>query len=594
VEKMAVVELRGRHSSSYSEFTVLNYLPFAVLVFDFSNRLIFYNKQADNLFKLKEFSEEEFYKFRVDFGSTLAYIQLSHGNGKPRYGLHFMFNDQKYVYDLIPASINGQDYKMVIIKNSEKMPQIAREVEALREENRILKKIIDSSYDGIYITDGEGKTLYFNEAFIRISGFKREEAVGEKVQDLVNRGYLPKSCAAEVIRQRKSISMTIDYPNGTEGMLSGSPVFDENGNIIRTVLNVRDMSELNRLNEELKKAEKLTAGYRQQLKEVQMEYQQKSNIIYQSKAMVGVLDLASKAAHVDSPVLILGESGCGKDVIAKFIHNIGERAESGSLVKINCGAIPETLLESELFGYEPGAFTGARSKGKVGLFELADGGTFFLDEIGDMPLNLQVKLLDVLQEGVIHRIGGTKPIPVDVRIIAATNKDLQKMVSEGKFRLDLFYRLNVISINIPPLRERKEDILPLISKFLKDFNKKYNTKKRFSHQAIEQLLNYDWPGNIRELRNVVERLVVTTEGKEITEADLPREIRAPLIEDYLPIDVLQNQQPLANLPLKHLVEEAEKKYISTVLDQSKTLKEAAGILGIDISTLVRKKQKYKI
>ncbi|HHV71087.1 MAG TPA: sigma 54-interacting transcriptional regulator, partial [Clostridia bacterium] len=331
-------------------FSCLEYFSIPVLVLDKSNDLVFYNKEADNLFSLKKRDEKDYNEFKKSVSSTVSYTEISNEVQEPRYGNMFSYKENNYVYDLIPLIVKNEvKYKVVFIRNQTSINQSEKTIYYLQRENYILRKIIDSSYDGIYITDGEGKTLYFNDAFIRISGFKREEALGVKVQDLVARGYLPKSCAAEVIKQRKSVSMTIDYPNGTEGMLSGSPVFDENGNLVRTILNVRDMSELNRLNEELKNAYALTASYRQQLKEVQLEYQQKCNIVYKSKAMANIIDLATKAASVDSPVLILGESGCGKDVIAKFIHNIGERSKKGDLIKINCGAIPETLLESELF-----------------------------------------------------------------------------------------------------------------------------------------------------------------------------------------------------------------------------------------------------
>lgn len=573
------------------DFSIYDYLPFAILVLNIQNKIIFYNQESDLILKLSTCSEYEFKKLEFTFNSSLNSL----GQDKLCSEHKISFNNQTYTYNVFPVyERNLLKYKIIILFENQLCENFCKELNlSLTRENNVLKKIIDSSYDGIYITDGDGKTLYFNDAFIRISGFKREEALGKKVQDLVAQGYLPKSCSWEVIKQRKAVSMTIDYPNGIEGMLSGNPVFDENGNLIRTILNVRDMSELNRLNEELKNATSLTASYKQQLKEVQLEFQKNNDIIYKSEAMKNVINLALKVSTIDAPVLILGESGCGKDVIAKFIHDIGDRFKKGNFLKINCGAIPETLLESELFGYEKGAFTGAINKGKFGLLELAHHGTFFLDEIGDLPLNLQVKLLDVLQEKKIKRLGGTKYIPVDVRIIAATNKNLEQMIEQGKFRLDLFYRLNVIQIRIPPLRERSEDIVPLIKHFLEKINKKYKTKKVLSPQSLERLLNYNWPGNVRELYNVLERSVVTTEGKQITLEEFPVNNRNAHDKNTNNLSLPSNKC-FENLKLKQFTDLMEKQYIAETLQKTKTLKEAAYFLGIDISTLVRKKQKYGI
>jgi PAS domain S-box-containing protein len=575
-------------------FSCFNYVPLAVLILDDFNHLLFYNQEAKNLLTLEDCTEESLKKFESVLGCSVCYMEISADSQRPRFGNNFKYKEKSYIYDLLPVIIGEKvKYKIVVFRDPSYPHRPEKDIRYLTRENYILRKIIDSSYDGIYITDHTGKTLYFNDAFMRISGFKREETIGKRVQDLVASNYLPKSCAAEVIKQRKTVSMTIDYYSGVEGMLSGSPVFDEDGKLIRTILNVRDMTDLNRLNKELKNATALTASYRQQLREVQLEYQRNCNVVSRSKTMRNIIDLAIKTSSVDSPVLILGESGVGKDVVAKFIHNIGERAKKGDLIKINCGAIPETLLESELFGYEPGAFTGAKDKGKVGLFELADGGTFFLDEIGDLPLNLQVKLLDVLQEGSIYRIGGTKPIPVNARIIAATNKNLEQMIKQGKFRLDLFYRLNVISMTIPPLRERKEDIVALVEQFLDSLNQKYNSKKFLSPQALDRILQYDWPGNIRELRNIIERLVVTSEDSQITVADLPEPLRGSGREGKGRNSWL-GEGDLDDLSLKEFMEKMEALYLKKALDSYGNLKDTARALRVDISTVVRKKRRYNI
>jgi transcriptional regulator with PAS, ATPase and Fis domain len=302
--------------------------------------------------------------------------------------------------------------------------------------------------------------------------------------------------------------------------------------------------------------------------------------------MENILQLAAKIADVDSTVFILGESGVGKEVIARFIHKRSHR-DKGPFVKINCGAIPETLLESELFGYETGAFTGAKRQGKPGLIEMANEGTLFLDEIGELPLNLQVKLLQVLQEHRLVRIGGIKPITVNIRVIAATNRDIENMVKKGEFREDLFYRLNVVPITIPPLRERRDDIIPLIYHFLEEYNRKYDKAKKISAEAKDILIKYNWPGNVRELENTVERLVVTVEEDVILPHHLPENLK----EINIPLKVVNVD---GIIPLKDAVEMVERQLLHKAVEQCNSTYDIAKILGVNQSTVVRKIQKYGI
>jgi transcriptional regulator with PAS, ATPase and Fis domain len=300
-----------------------------------------------------------------------------------------------------------------------------------------------------------------------------------------------------------------------------------------------------------------------------------------------IYDLATWVGQVDSTVLILGESGVGKEVIAHTIVRSSDRRDE-PFIKVNCGAIPENLLESELFGYEKGSFTGADRKGKPGMFELAHKGTLLLDEVAEIPLNLQVKLLRAIQEQEIMRVGGTKPIKLEVRIIAATNKNLDERVKNGEFREDLFYRLNVIPITVPPLRDRKEDIPPLIEHFLRRYNDKYKLSKTISPQVIERLVNYDWPGNVRELQNIVERMVVLTREDGISLINIPPQIK-PLVEKerYFHVDVADV------IPLKDALFQVEKKLIIKALQKYGTTRRAAEALGVDQSTVVRKYQRIR-
>ncbi|WP_022852692.1 sigma-54-dependent transcriptional regulator [Thermodesulfatator atlanticus] len=308
------------------------------------------------------------------------------------------------------------------------------------------------------------------------------------------------------------------------------------------------------------------------------------DIIAESPKMREILRLVSKVAQTEATVLILGESGTGKEVIANLVHRLSPRAKA-PFVKVNCAAIPEGLLESELFGHERGAFTGA-DKSKPGLFEIADGGSIFLDEIGDLPLALQAKLLRVLQEGVIRRIGALREIKVNVRIIAATNKDLEEMVKEGLFREDLFWRLNVFSVKLPPLRERKEDILPLCRFFLAKFSQKHGkTIKDFSREALDVLLSHHFPGNVRELENIIERAVILADQDIITLDDLPPLLRGEKKEDQASI--------LYSLPLPEAVALLESTRIKQAMEEAHGVKiKAAELLGISERVLRYKLGKY--
>lgn len=312
-------------------------------------------------------------------------------------------------------------------------------------------------------------------------------------------------------------------------------------------------------------------------------------IVARSAAMGELVRTAVQVARVDCTVLLLGESGTGKEVLAKLIHEQSQR--TGPMIKVNCGAIPENLLESELFGYEHGAFTGAKKEGNVGKFEQAHLGTIFLDEIGDIPLHLQVKLLRTLQEKEIVRIGSNIAKKIDIRVIAATNKNLYKMVQEGNFREDLYYRLNVIPLNIPPLRERREDIMPLIYFFKRKFEQKYKLKRDCSSQVVKVFMSYDWPGNVRELENVIERIFVIAAPNEMISSEM-------LIRDYLNINRQKSSSGAISVhsltSLNQGVEEVERQLIIMALNRFRTLKEVASALKVDESTISRKIKKLKI
>lgn len=368
--------------------------------------------------------------------------------------------------------------------------------------------------------------------------------------------------------------------------MTGIPVFDENGGLFRVVTAVRDITELSALKAQLAESEQMRERYFKELELLRAKPSSHS-LITKNPEMNTKIEMAFHVAKVDSTVLILGESGVGKELIAEMIHRASSRGK-GPFIKINCGAIPANLLESEFFGYEPGAFTGASKEGKPGLFELAQGGTLFLDEVGELPLDLQVKVLRALQGREITRIGGKKSITLDVRYLAATNRDLEDMVKNKLFREDLYYRLNVVPLVLPPLRRRKEDIVPLVNEFVKRFNQRYGLQKWISPQAIQVLILYDWPGNVRELENTVERLVVTSHEDEITLENLNEIAPSIAFTRSYPLgegEVFSLEGHLA-LEEKRLLEEAYRKAGST--------RKAALLLGISQSAIVKKMGKYGI
>lgn len=454
----------------------------------------------------------------------------------------------------------------------------------------VYKVAIDHLYDGVFITDREGKILYVNEAYTKMAGLKYEDVVGRYVEDLEAKGIFKNSTSPHVRRENKIISSIGRAKDGVEMLITGKPIYDENNELIYVVVNQRDISDLEFMRQKLIITENKIAVVEKERKkrEEENEYYKrqffnKTGIIGQSEAICNVIYLVNKIASLDVTVLITGESGVGKEVIANEIFQKSSR-KNNPFIKVNCAAIPANLIESELFGYEKGAFTGA-DKPKKGLFQIADGGTIFLDEIGEIPIQIQPKLLRALQQKEVVPVGGTKVQKLDVRIIAATNRDLFQLVKEGNFREDLFYRLNVFPIEIPPLRVRKKDIYALSEYFLKQYNKKYGKSVIFSSDVYTLLMKYDWPGNVRELQNIIERLIIISDDETVINKEHVESIMFP----NPIIEITKSEKGL-----KEMIQEVEKEILMDVIKETGTTRKAAKKLKIDQSTVVKKMKKYGI
>lgn len=443
-------------------------------------------------------------------------------------------------------------------------------------------EILDAIHDDILIIDGQGIITHASSTFENVYDIKKEYAIGKSVIELEKEGYFKPSVTAIVLEKNEKVTMAQKNITGRDIVVTASPVHDSDGNIKQVISYSRDVTDYLNLEKQYSELELEVARYKTELDKLRSETTNLQSIISVDKKTMDIMSIINRISYYDANILITGESGVGKSLYARLIHLKSPRAD-GPYIDINCGAIPENLLESELFGYEKGSFTGANKEGKVGLIESASGGTLFLDEIGELPLNLQVKILKLIQKKVITRVGGIEEIPVDFRLITATNKDLEALMQSGKFREDLFYRLNVISIEVPPLRERKADILPMIDYFVGQINDKYSMEKSFSGEALNMLVDYNWPGNIRELENILERLLLTSNENIITGI----EVEQIQLHNGNPSEAVTSE-----IGLNEAIEELERKIVCDAYAKSGTTVGVAKELNISQATAVRKIQKY--
>lgn len=582
----ALIELFRQENTNTDIFKViLSSIPMGIFIVDSERKIVNCNESGVKMIKS---SYEKVMEAKIGDIFNEEHVDAVFSTGETLLNQIHITEDMGVLVDYSPIwnEHNQVDGLMIIVQDLPMVEEMAMEIEYVRDLNTDLNAILATMYDEILVVNNDGKLLRHSESLIPgFWGVKDiKELEGKNLLEIEKSGVYNTSIVRPVLEKKKKVSIVQETPAGKTVLAVGNPIFNGNGEIHRIVIALRDITETTMLKDELRETKRLTRNYKNELEKLKNKNNNYSRqIIYCGGKMEKVMNRIRKLADFDSTVLILGESGVGKELIARSIHSEGNRARRPYLA-VNCGAITEDLLESELFGYTKGAFTGADSNGKVGYFEQANHGVLFLDEISEIPPRLQVKLLRVLQEKEVTPVGSTKAIPIDVQIIAATNRNLEKMVEEGSFREDLFYRINVIPIQVPPLRERPEDIPLLAFHFIQRLNDKYNKDYHLSPEAVTLLEVYDWPGNIRELQNQIERLVVTADDEVIS---------AELVAHSLKFGPMKRTKPMVTgiLPMHEAKEHLEEQLIMLAMKQYKTTTKAAQVLQISQSAVSRKYQK---
>lgn len=450
------------------------------------------------------------------------------------------------------------------------------------EKMDILFKVMDNEND-VTLTDGKGVVIRISDSYEKHYNVSKDEVIGKSIWELEDVGIFKPSVTAIVLEKKCKATILQKNMMGESILTTGVPIFDDEGEIEYVIsFNSIDIANMNSLQEKYNKLTELMQAYNEEINALRMEEIKDKELVTKSNHMEKIKTLVDQVADTHANILITGETGVGKSMIAKIVHQKSGRVD-GPFVEINCGTIHENLIESELFGYEKGAFTGANEKGKMGKIELANGGTLFLDEIGELSLGMQMKLLQAIQEKEITRVGGLNKIKVDFRLIAATNRDLKKRIKENLFREDLYYRLNVIPISIHPLRDRPDDIRPLVENFLVRANGKYNRNVTIQEEAIALLEKHSWPGNIRQVENLVERLVIMSVGDLVTAFDLPTEIRYGGRSHY---GIGETDS------LKEILESVEKQIVKEAYEKGGTSIAVGKTLKISQATAARKLRKY--
>ncbi|MDO4268236.1 MAG: sigma 54-interacting transcriptional regulator [Eubacteriales bacterium] len=454
---------------------------------------------------------------------------------------------------------------------------------------RDVSRVYDSLNIGIIITDDSGTIIWGNRYYSQLAQFDIRTYFGRNVREISRREDVSLPTETYIIdtvmRTKQPQTEVVRYRTTDYVLTTAIPILNAGEDIDFVIYSITNYSELMNLQEEASRSSMRALALETHLRTLQLEQKIGEDIIISDKEMFNIYGKALRLADTSVSVMLTGESGTGKDVLARFIHKNSQRKDE-NFIHVNMATIPKSLFESELFGYAPHSFTGASKHGKIGLIQLANKGTLFLDEIGELPLDIQAKLLQVIQNREVRSIGSLEAVPVDFRIICATNRNLLQMVKDHEFRLDLYYRLNTIELNLPPLRNRPADISPLATLFLNHYNQENRCKKYLSSDVLRLFSLYDWPGNVRELQHTIESLVVLCPSETITADQLPGEFASCAGRS------LTSYSELESMTLKDSVELLEKKLIGRALETSPNAAQAAKKLGIDSSTLSKKRKRY--
>ena len=572
-----------------------------VVATDVEGRIVLYNRQAVEFLR-----NGHKLKGGLDVADVLTQsgplIKTCIATGESKLGCHVHGRDVRFnlVANVTPIYRDGSIVgSMSNFQPMQQFEDSATRLDSYIKLNKELAAIIQNSPEGITVYNGDGKVKSMNQVAALYDGVKADDVIGMHYTEMIETGILDRSVVPMVLKAKKKVSALVEVPRTNKTVLvNGSPVFDDKGTITLVVVHFNDMTQLNNLQRQLEQSRMVADKYEEELAELSLKELAEQEVIVENETMHQVYQMAVKLTKMEvSNILVLGESGTGKGLMAKFMHQSSRRAQK-PLIQINCAAIPESLLEAELFGYEKGAFTGANDRGKAGLFELAHGGTLFLDEIGDMPLAIQAKLLNYLDDYKVMRLGSVKPKVIDCVIIAATNSNLQELVAKKKFREDLYYRLSAFPIEIPPLRERPEDVFELAQFYLKKYNAQFKTKKKIGVAGAEALQRYPFRGNVRELKNIIKKAVVLSDQQKIDKLIIQS---SPPSQENHEVETISSPQKTVKRPTaksyekKSLNDEVlllEEQLIKDAMQHCRNLREISVELSISEPTAWRKMKKH--
>lgn len=447
-----------------------------------------------------------------------------------------------------------------------------------------LETVLESSYDGIYITDGDAITIMVNRSYEAISGLHRQELLGQSMRDLVKKQTISQSGTIAALERREPVTLEQVFKTGKRAIITSTPIFNEDNQVVMVVTNVRDVTELYTLKEELLKSQDENLQYRNELENLRSRLANPGGIVAVSPVSKDLMRLAHRVAGLDVNILLKGETGVGKRELARYIVSKSRRRK-GPFMQIDCSSYSADTLEGRLFGYAPGQLPSCPA-GQKGILELTDGGTVLLEEISELPGGVQMRLFQMLQGHGVMRVGALDPVYTNVRVLATTSQDLEALVEQRTFHRELFYKLNTLPITVPPLRERREDIMILVENLTAQLNKKYRQKKKFSQEALLALQDYSWPGNLQEFQNVIERTMIMCSGDWIEPEDLPISHGAHPSQP-------QEEAAQEEIDLRQMVNEMELLYIRKAYQRFGNVRDAARSLNLDPSTFVRKRKKLE-